>query len=81
MSTLVAYASKHGSTAEIAERIGDSLRRVGHEAQVLPVSAVTDPIDFEAMVLGSAVYMGHWMKEAANFVRLVAAVDEGPAAR
>jgi menaquinone-dependent protoporphyrinogen oxidase len=70
MSTLIAYASKHGSTAEIAERIGATLRSAGHEADVLPIGAVTDRNEFEAMVLGSAVYMGRWMKEAANFVRL-----------
>jgi menaquinone-dependent protoporphyrinogen IX oxidase len=70
MSTLIAYASKHGSTAEIAERIGATLRSAGLEADVLPIAAVTDRIDFEAVVLGSAVYMGRWMKEAANFLRL-----------
>jgi menaquinone-dependent protoporphyrinogen IX oxidase len=38
MSTLIAYASKHGSTAEIAERIGATLRSAGHEADVLPIT-------------------------------------------
>ncbi|HZK73892.1 MAG TPA: flavodoxin domain-containing protein [Clostridia bacterium] len=70
MRTLIAYATKHGSTAEIAERIGITLRSAGHEVDVLPIAAVTDRIEFEAVVLGSAVYMGRWMKEAATFVRL-----------
>jgi menaquinone-dependent protoporphyrinogen oxidase len=70
MSTLIAYASKHGSTAEIAERIGATLRSAGQAADVLPIAAVTDQIEVEAVVLGSAVYMSRWMKQAATFVRL-----------
>jgi len=69
VSTLVAYASKHGSTAEIAERIAATLRGAGHDAVALQASAVRDVDDFEAVIAGSAVYMGHWMKDATEFVR------------
>ncbi len=69
MTTLIAYASKHGSTAEIAERIAATLRGAGHDAQALQASAVRDVNAFEAVIAGSAVYMGHWMKDATEFVR------------
>jgi menaquinone-dependent protoporphyrinogen oxidase len=70
MRALIAYTSKHGSTREIAERIGATLRSAGDEAQVIPVSAAPDPLEFDRVIVGSAVYMGHWMKEAVEFVRL-----------
>ncbi len=68
MSTLIAYASKHGSTAEIAERIAATIRGAGHDAQALRAPAVRDVAEFEAVLVGSAVYMGHWMKDATDFV-------------
>jgi menaquinone-dependent protoporphyrinogen oxidase len=69
MSILIAYASKHGATAGIAERIGGALRLAGQDARVLPISEVRDPLDCNAAIVGSAVYMGRWMKEATSFVR------------
>lgn len=71
MKILVTYASKHGATHGIAERIGKKLRQLGQDAVVLPIGAVEDlaPSTYEAVVIGSAVYFGSWMKEAAEFVR------------
>jgi menaquinone-dependent protoporphyrinogen oxidase len=69
MATLITYASKHGSTAGIAERIAETLRQRGQEATVRPVSAVTNLQQYEAFVIGSAVYMVSWMQEATEFVR------------
>jgi menaquinone-dependent protoporphyrinogen oxidase len=67
MTVLVAYASKHGSTAGIAEAIADGL--VDHEvkAEAKRVDAVDDLGPYEAVVLGSAVYAGSWMKDAVSF--------------
>jgi menaquinone-dependent protoporphyrinogen oxidase len=65
---LVAYASKHGATAGIAERIGQALREAGLEVDVLAAEEVRDPAPYGAVVLGSAVYAGQWLKEAANFL-------------
>lgn len=69
VNVLVAHSSKHGSTAEIAQRIGDRLRLAGLQAEVFEVSERPDPAAYDAVVLGSAVYMGSWRGEAAAFAR------------
>jgi menaquinone-dependent protoporphyrinogen oxidase len=69
MSILVAYASKYGATQGIAERIANKLQQMGKEAEVRPVSGVGDVSAYEAFVIGSAVYSGVWLPEAAAFVR------------
>jgi menaquinone-dependent protoporphyrinogen oxidase len=65
---LVAYATKYGATAEIAERIGQVLRDAGLRVDVLAADRVSDPAPHQAVVLGSAVYIGRWRKEAARFL-------------
>lgn len=65
---LVAYASKHGATAEIAEKIGQTLREAGLGTEVLPAERVTDLSPYNAVVLGSAMYIGRWQKEASKFL-------------
>ena len=69
VNVLVAYSSKHGSTREIALRIGDRLRADGLSPDVRDVAVVSDPAAYDAVVLGSAVYMGGWRKEAIEFAR------------
>ena len=66
---LVTYASKNGATHEIAERIGDVLRQAGLQADVFPVDGVRDLTPYQAVILGSAVYIGNWPKEAAAFLQ------------
>ena len=68
MKVLVAYASKYGSTKGIAEFIGEKLRGRGMEADVLEVGAVGNAGAYDAFVIGSALYMFHWLKEAKQFV-------------
>ncbi|MCR4405345.1 MAG: flavodoxin domain-containing protein [Anaerolineae bacterium] len=68
VQVLVAYATKYGATAEIAEKIGQVLREAGFHADVLPVDRVGDLSPYKAVVLGSAVYVGQWRKEAAKFL-------------
>jgi len=68
MTVLVTYASKHGSTEEIAERIAATLRRSGIETDLKPVDAVRDVEPYAAVVLGSAIYYGSWLKEARELV-------------
>jgi menaquinone-dependent protoporphyrinogen oxidase len=69
MSTLVLYASKHGATQGIAERIATKLGEAGQEAEVRPVEAADHLTDYDAFVVGSAVYSAHWQKEASAFVQ------------
>jgi menaquinone-dependent protoporphyrinogen oxidase len=71
---LVAYATKYGATAEIAEKVGQVLREAGLPADVLPVDRAGDPAKYRAVVLGSAVYIGQWRKEAVKFLKTNAAV-------
>jgi menaquinone-dependent protoporphyrinogen oxidase len=64
---LVAYATKYGATAGIAEKIGEVLSQAGLKVDVLPVDRVGDLAPYTAVVLGSGVYAGRWRKEAAAF--------------
>jgi len=66
---LVAYATKYGATAEIAEKIGEVLLQAGLPTDVLPVDRVGDLSAYKAVVLGSAVYIGQWRKEAVKFLK------------
>ena len=66
---LVAYASKHGATAEIAEKIGQVFCQADLQIDVLPVDQVKDLTPYQAVVLGSAIYIGQWRKDAARFLQ------------
>lgn len=68
MRCLVTFGSKHGSTAEIAERIGATLRDQGHAADVVP-AGTAQADEYDAVVLGSAVYMARWRRNARAFLR------------
>jgi menaquinone-dependent protoporphyrinogen oxidase len=69
MHVLVAYASRHGATQGIAERIAERLRAGGLDVDLREVSSVKDPTGYDAFVVGSAAYMFHWLKQASAFVR------------
>jgi menaquinone-dependent protoporphyrinogen oxidase len=66
---LVAYASKYGTTAEIAEKIGQVLKQEGLQTDILPVKNVKNLSEYKAVVIGSAIYIGQWRKDAANFLK------------
>jgi menaquinone-dependent protoporphyrinogen oxidase len=66
---LIAYATKYGATAEIAEKIGQVLRQEGLQTDVVSADRVSDIAGYGAVVLGSAVYAGQWRKEAATFLK------------
>jgi menaquinone-dependent protoporphyrinogen oxidase len=68
-TVLVAYASKHESTAEIAERVAAAMREAGCDAEARPASEVDDLSGYAAVVLGSAVYAKRWRREARDFAR------------
>ena len=66
---LVAYATKYGATGEIAEKIGEVLLQAGLSTDVLQTDRVSDLTPYQAIVLGSAVYIGKWRKEAVKFLK------------
>jgi menaquinone-dependent protoporphyrinogen oxidase len=66
---LIAYASKYGATKEIAEKIGEVLKQEGLEADILPVKSIKSLADYQDIVIGSALYIGMWRKEAVNFLK------------
>ena len=66
---LVTYASKYGATTEIAEKIGEVLRQAGLTAEVKEAKGIKDLSPYQAVVLGSAVYMGRWLKHASKFIK------------
>lgn len=74
VTVLVAYASKHGTTRAIAERLAATLAGAGRAAEARPVERVEDLAGYEAFVIGSAAYYGHWRKAATKFVRTHTAV-------
>ena len=66
---LVTYGSKYGATAEIAEKIHQVLLKQGLKSEIRPVEQVNDLQPYSAVVMGSAVYFGQWMKSAAGFLK------------
>ncbi|NJN93868.1 MAG: hypothetical protein HC875_07145 [Anaerolineales bacterium] len=69
MKVLVTYASKYGSTAEIAEVIGKELTKREYEVEVKPIAKAGSLDEYDGFVIGSALYAGGWLKEAAKFLR------------
>jgi menaquinone-dependent protoporphyrinogen oxidase len=74
MRVLVAYATRSGGTRGIAERIAQRLRTAGHEADVASVTDALGIPTYGAYVVGSAVYLGQWEKDAVAFVEANAAL-------
>jgi menaquinone-dependent protoporphyrinogen oxidase len=71
---LVAYASKAGSTAEIATKIGESLARKYPAVDVLPVNIVKNLSPYQTVILGSAIRVGNVLPEVKNFIEANKAV-------
>ena len=69
MTVLVAYASKRGSTAEIAETVAATLRREGLGVCLERADDVQSLDRYDAVVLGSAVYMKRWRGDARHFLK------------
>ena len=66
--TLIAYASRAGSTAEVAEAIGEVLRASGIDVDVRSVKDITDVAGYDSLVLGSAIWAGKPLPEMRKFV-------------
>jgi menaquinone-dependent protoporphyrinogen oxidase len=68
MRILIAVATRHGSTLEIAEALAAELRRAEHEVEVCNISGDLHVEQYDAVLIGSAAYMGNWLPEARRFV-------------
>ena len=68
MRVLIAVASKYGSTKGIAEFVGERLRAHGLQVDVREADQGVSAGGYDAFVVGSALYMGEWLKEAKQFV-------------
>ena len=66
---LVTYASKYGSTGGVADAIGKELCSKEVAADVLLIKNVSNISPYQAVVIGSAIYMGKWMSEAVDFLK------------
>jgi menaquinone-dependent protoporphyrinogen oxidase len=69
MKVLVAYASRHGATKGIAERLATTLTEEGLDVTLRQVEEVITVEAYDAYVIGSAAYMGRWLGAATEFIR------------
>lgn len=63
-SVLVAYASKHGTTREVAEFVAQTLEMSGVAVEVEEAARVGSIAHYDAVVVGGGLYMGRWHKDA-----------------
>lgn len=66
---LVAFGTKHGATGEIAGSVADQLREVGHAVDCRPAGEVDDVGPYDAVIIGSAVYMKRWRWDAKRLLK------------
>jgi len=67
LRVLITVASAHSATREIARAIRDTLDEHGIGADLVPPEVVSSLSDYDAVILGSAVYTGHWLAPARDF--------------
>ena len=78
---LVGYATRYGSTQEVAEAVAKTLREDGLDVDVRPLKDVRTLEGYSAVVLGASLYMYRWHKDARRFLsRHRKALEERPVA-
>lgn len=78
---LVAYATRYGSTQEVAEAVADTLRLKGYEVAYQPMQQTATLEGYDAVVLGAPIYIGKWHQDAHRFLlRHQAALMQRPVA-
>jgi menaquinone-dependent protoporphyrinogen oxidase len=76
-TALIVYASRHGGTQGIAEHIGRTLESEGIDAVVVAAGGAPDPRTYDAVVVGSGVYMGSWLGEGIEYLERYAETLKG----
>jgi menaquinone-dependent protoporphyrinogen oxidase len=67
---LVAYATRHGSTREVAEAVATAIQAAGGRVEVAPAAAVRKPPrGFDLVILGGSIYSGRWHRDAHRFLK------------
>ncbi len=66
---LITYASKLGSTGEVAEAIGEVLCQEGNTVETKWVKNVKNLKNYDAVIIGSPIRYDKWMSEAKDFVK------------
>lgn len=68
MKALIAYASAHGSTAEVAQFIGQVLEERGFDVTVASVDTIQKVDGYDAVIAGSAIHAGMWLTPMSRFL-------------
>jgi menaquinone-dependent protoporphyrinogen oxidase len=68
-SILIAYATKHGSTREVADSLADALHENDLEVTTVPAAQVNDLSPYDAVVIGGSLYAGRWHPDALDFLK------------
>jgi menaquinone-dependent protoporphyrinogen oxidase len=78
---LVVYATRYGSTQEVADKVAATLRESGLAVDVQPARQVRNLVGYRAVVVGAPFYVGRWLKDARRFLeRHQAALAQMPVA-
>ena len=77
MQVLVAYGSKRDGTAGLAAMVGKALEAAGVSADVRPASKIGSLDSYDAVIVGGALYMARWHRDARRFVKRRAAELSG----
>lgn len=67
-SVLVTYATMAGSTAEVAQAVGEQIAKGGSQVEVKPISEVNDLDGYDGVVIGGPMIMG-WHRAALKFLK------------
>lgn len=73
MQVLIAYGSKMGGTAGVAHMLGDALYEAGVAVDVHPARHAKHVEDYDAVIVGSALYASRWQRDARRFLKSNAA--------
>ncbi|HEX6663904.1 MAG TPA: flavodoxin domain-containing protein [Gaiellaceae bacterium] len=68
-NVLVAYASKHGTTREVAESIAATLQQLGLDVEIEEAGRVRDIARYDALVVGGGLYTGKWHADARHLLK------------